>query len=346
MEFACCNKTTCEAHDPLICTRCERNFHVACALPSKSLIWEPDESIRLMWRCPSCGSASPRNNKDDTPCRNVTKRSQPKSDKATTSIVDKSAKSNQKPLSLAQITVEEIRSIITSEIKDALSSFQKSFDDLRIEISSLRSSVQFLSDRYDSVTKKMESIEAKMKTIEASRSECLNLQGAVSALQNDINKKEQWARRLNIEIIDIDFITRVTPKHNDSKKSRPIIIRFLSRYKKDDFLARLREKKNLKCCDIGYVAAGNNEPQLEQFRVHPSTINILLCVIVLVICVGAIYCGYRTYKRCLMKWISSEITRNTLRRSLFRQFQQPVLPMAASDEAYQPGQALFSKAKV
>ncbi|CAH0725541.1 unnamed protein product, partial [Brenthis ino] len=132
----------------------------------------------------------------------------------------------------------------------------------------------------------MESIEAKMKTIEASRSECLNLQGAVSALQNDINKKEQWARRSNIEIIgipeaknenllniiskiagvadvknyvatDIDFITRVTPKHNDSKKSRPIIIRFLSRYKKDDFLTRLREKKNLKCCDIGYVGNSN-----------------------------------------------------------------------------------------
>ncbi|CAH0719039.1 unnamed protein product, partial [Brenthis ino] len=161
MEFACCIKTTCEAHDPLICTRCERNFHVDCALPSKSLNWEPDESIRLMWRCPSCGSASPRNNKDDTPCRNVTKRSKPKSDKATTSIVDKSAKSNQKPLSLAQITAEEIRSIIKSEIKDALSSFQKSFDDLRIEISSLRSSVQFLSDRYDSVTKRWNLLKRK-----------------------------------------------------------------------------------------------------------------------------------------------------------------------------------------
>ncbi|CAH0730377.1 unnamed protein product, partial [Brenthis ino] len=93
------------------------------------------------------------------------------------------------------------------------------------------------------------------------------------------------------------------------------------------------------------AAAGNNQSQLEEFRVHLSTINILLGVIVLVICVGAIYCGYHTYKRCLMKWISSEITRNTVRRSLFRQFQQPVLPMAAPDEAYQPGQALFSKAK-
>lgn len=288
MEFACCEKSTCEAYDPIICSLCERHFHIACALPSKTPNWEPDESVRLLWRCPSCGSASPRNNKDDTPCRNVTKRSKQKSDKGmTTSIIDRSAKTSQKSnLSLAHITVDEIRSIIKSEIKEAFSSFQKKFDDLRTEISSLSSSMQFLSDKYENVSKKIESAEAKLKTLEASRSDCLNLQGVVTSLQNDVNKKEQWARRSNIEIIgipeaknenllniinklsgvadiknfadsDIDFVTRVTPKHNDSKKSRPIVIRFLSRYKKDDFLARLREKKNLKCCDIGYAGNSN-----------------------------------------------------------------------------------------
>lgn len=93
------------------------------------------------------------------------------------------------------------------------------------------------------------------------------------------------------------------------------------------------------------AAGGDNHSDLEQFKFHLSTTNILLSVIVLAIGVGALYGVYRTYKRCHMKWITSEITKNTLRRSLFRQYQRAPLPIGAATEAaesaFQP-QAVFS----
>ncbi|XP_045452588.1 uncharacterized protein LOC123661647 [Melitaea cinxia] len=285
MEFACCVKSACEYNDPLKCTFCERNFHIACALPSKSPNWGPDDNTRLSWQCPSCVGSSPRNNDDDTPCRYVTKRPKQKLEKSIANVTNKIA-ITEPNLSIAQVTIEQIRAIIKSELEVAFSSFQKNFDELRAEISTLRGSMQFLSDKYDHVTKRIESVEAKIKPLQAVKSDCLDLQSVVTSLQVEINKKEQWARRSNIEIVgvpetknenllnvisniskvvdintyaeaDIDFVTRVSPKNNDSKKPRPIVIRFLCRYKKDDFLARLREKKNIICSDIGFVGNSN-----------------------------------------------------------------------------------------
>lgn len=177
----------------------------------------------------------------------------------------------------------EIRNIVKSEIRDALSSFNKVVEDLKCEVSTLRSSVSFLSENYDSMCKKMQCFESKMKSNDALKVDYNNLLASVSSIQADMNKKEQWDRRSNIEIIgvpesksenlmdivmkisnmdsqicsksDIDFVTRVTPKQNDSKKPRPVVIRFLSRHKKDDLLARLREK-TMKASDLGFI--GNN----------------------------------------------------------------------------------------
>lgn len=85
-------------------------------------------------------------------------------------------------------------------------------------------------------------------------------------------------------------------------------------------------------------AAGSNEAGIEQFRFHLTTTNVLLSIIVLLICLGFLFCVYRVYKRCHTKWITSEISRNNLRRSIFRQRQFP----APTDEASQP-QAYFAK---
>lgn len=97
----------------------------------------------------------------------------------------------------------------------------------------------------------------------------------------DANSRDQWARRSNIEIIgipekrnenlfniiekladraeykfmatDIDFVTRVAPSSHDNKQIKPIIVRFLSRYRKDDFLSSVRKLKNLRPRDLGFT---------------------------------------------------------------------------------------------
>ncbi|XP_073955712.1 uncharacterized protein [Choristoneura fumiferana] len=117
----------------------------------------------------------------------------------------------------------------------------------------------------------------------------------------ELNSKEQWARRSNIEIqgipetnnenllqiftkiteiagfpinvsTDIDFITRVAHMESKSKKPKAIIVRFLARYKKDDCLSRLRKLRDFKACDAGF--AGSNSSIY--FNDHLTKANKLL----------------------------------------------------------------------
>lgn len=91
------------------------------------------------------------------------------------------------------------------------------------------------------------------------------------------------------------------------------------------------------------AAAGSNSSQLEEFKFHLSTTNILLAIIVLVICIVAINCVYRSYKRCHTDWMSAEFARNALRRSLYRP-PQPQLPFTTADDVMP--KAMFSTSKV
>lgn len=278
MEFACCKSDISDVDDPLVCTSCDREFHISCVLPNRSSNWEPNEGIRQFWRCPSCSSNSPsNNNNDDTPVRNITKRrTKDKYTKPGASFNGSSA---------TETSINEFRQIIRSEIKDAFCDFHKILEDVKTEITTVQNSLQFMSENYDLVLTRLEAIESKVKYYDTIKTDMAHMNKSIELIQSDINKKEQWARRSNIEVIgvpesnsenlmdlvrklsdlinyescinnDIDFITRVTPKTNNTKKSRPIVMRFLSRYKKDDFLARLREKKLLKAFILGY--AGNS----------------------------------------------------------------------------------------
>ncbi|CAG9137815.1 unnamed protein product [Plutella xylostella] len=103
------------------------------------------------------------------------------------------------------------------------------------------------------------------------------LQSSVDSLQLEQNDKDQWSRLNNVEIkgvpiknnenlfkiveslgehiglpvlkSQINFVTRV-PAYNSKEKS--ILIGFLNRYTKEDFVAAGRAKKELKACDVGY----------------------------------------------------------------------------------------------
>ncbi|CAH2087987.1 unnamed protein product [Euphydryas editha] len=96
----------------------------------------------------------------------------------------------------------------------------------------------------------------------------------------DNNRREQWSRRSNLEIYgiperksenllvllkdiaqridfplnidcDLDFITRVAPREKNLKKPKPIVVRFLARYKKDEFLSKAKKSK-IKASDLGF----------------------------------------------------------------------------------------------
>ncbi|CAG4942970.1 unnamed protein product [Parnassius apollo] len=126
------------------------------------------------------------------------------------------------------------------------------------------------------------------------------LKTSVNKLEIENNTRDQWARRSNIEICgvpekknenlitiienckkayipfnastDMDFVTRVASLSKDKKMPKRIIVRFMSRYYKDEFLSKVRQLKNLKASDIGF--SGNNSYVF--FNDHLTSSNKLL----------------------------------------------------------------------
>lgn len=154
------------------------------------------------------------------------------------------------------------------------------------EISSIKSSMEFLHGKYEEVNKRLDRVDKEIKTFSAKTLEVGELRLSMDNMLKDNNSKEQWARRSNIEIVgvpqrknedlisvlrdiarvadfkldpsvDVDFVTRVAPRNNDDKKIKPIVVRFLARWKKDEFLSHAKKLK-LKCSDLGFSNNSNS----------------------------------------------------------------------------------------
>lgn len=211
------------------------------------------------------------------------------------------ARRNVKKDDIDALTPDRIRAIIREEMKEAVSSIADTLADLKNEFSKLQNSVDFISKKYDTVLKRIDDVENKSKSISVIQSDINGLKSLNDDIQLHIQKQEQWGRRSNIEIIglpektgenllnivsqlgsyakcpvnpqtDIDFVTRVAHKSKDvKKKPRPVIVRFLARHKKDNFLAHLRDVKDLKACDVGY-----QDTSRVYFNEHLTTSNKIL----------------------------------------------------------------------
>ncbi|CAH0724908.1 unnamed protein product, partial [Brenthis ino] len=181
--------------------------------------------------------------------------------------------------------LEHVKSIISSEIaslKTEFKSFMLPLENevkaLRQEFLSVRESLEFFNSKFEELNSRILHCESEVKQLSSKSIEFGNLKSKFESIEIENNNKEQWARRSNIEIYgipekknenlfsilqdiakkadinlnlntDIDFITRVAPKNSENKKIKPIIVRFLCRWKKDDFLSLVRKQK-LSCNDL------------------------------------------------------------------------------------------------
>lgn len=306
MKFQCCKITSDDSDSSMMCNKCKHNYHMQCLYPNdKKAI---TNQCKKSWLCPECSSKQPRQlNKDNTPVR-VSSRAQLQNtpDKVTATRGGCNTLSPPSPSIYDYgLNADVIRNIVASEmskIKDDISSqVQKvlalELKPIRDEINSLKSSVTYFNEQFESLSKRIENVEKGMKECKIASSNLSGLKSNVMKIEKNINNNDQWSRRSNIEIYgipkkknenlldilkiicnriqhnvdpgsEIDFITRVAPKQADSKKIKPIVIRFLARYKKDDFLSRARKSK-LKASDIGYTGCNNSV----YFNEHLTSFN-------------------------------------------------------------------------
>lgn len=203
----------------------------------------------------------------------------------------------------------ELREIIRQEMSEMKKSLEAGFKDLlnakfrkiEEEFKEMKKAVSFVNNKYEEIKKQLSDQDKSIKSMSIIAADVSELQTSLDKLETENNARDQWARRSNIEICgiperknenlirtiddlakqaeipfnagtDMDFVTRVASLTKDNKKPKRIIVRFMSRYYKDEFLAKVRKLKNLRACDIGF--SGNNS--MVFFNDHLTNSNKLL----------------------------------------------------------------------
>lgn len=243
MKCASCNTYF---NDGVSCNGCKRDFDFGCALISEAGYRKLGPDRRAQWRCPQCKTASP------------------------------------KTTAAEQVTFETVL-LELREQKVLLSRLPELINDvksLKNEIMELKLSCEFNSAKLEEFESRIVTVENKVSSIQQSRSTISS--DEIAALKKDNAHREQWSRLNNVEVkgvpirntenlfsltekisaaigysfpqTQINYIARV-PTHNSKGKS--IIISFINRYIKEEFVAAARAKKRILARDIGFTADEN-----------------------------------------------------------------------------------------
>ncbi|CAH0713467.1 unnamed protein product, partial [Brenthis ino] len=294
MKYACCKSTAGGATEGVTCIKCGLKYHYNCVNPSGTN--NKLNQDKSKWICPECKSSMPRQvNQDNTPVRGGTSNTKYNYSEnvnlqrgGSTSAGVSPCKSVESEASF----LEQVRLIVSSEIStlrteliSSLAPLQCDLKSLREEVCSFKDSLDFFNNKFEEFTTRITNCESKIKYMSERCLELNSLKSKVEAIEIENNNREQWSRRSNVEIYgipekknenlvtilqdiadkadlnldmktDIDLVTRVASKDKDVKRVKPIIVKFLCRWKKDDFLSRVRKLK-LKCNDIGFSSNNN-----------------------------------------------------------------------------------------
>nr|XP_026497986.1 uncharacterized protein LOC113402084 [Vanessa tameamea] len=300
-KFGCCTSTKADQASILNCKLCQISFHYRCIFPQKENK-KLSSDLKSSWICPDCSQkcrVPNHRNKDNTPVRgNALDVSDSKEDSADDNITLR-VRPNQDQI--GQSLSRDIQNIIKSEfsaMKLDLSSISNEITSLRQEIQDIKIAMGFINDEHNKINDKIFQMETKFKAFDALVTSVEHLKSVSEKIEMDINTKDQWARRSNIEICgipekkgenllrlteeiavkagfdlkpsDIDFVTRVA-SNSQVNKPKPIVIRLQARYRKDDFLACLKKLK-LMCSDLGFA---KNDSRI-YFNDHLTKFNKML----------------------------------------------------------------------
>lgn len=240
-KCASCNK---QFNDGVQCQGCKRHLDFSCASITEVGYRKLGAERRASWRCPICRGASP------------------------------SPRSDHEPISLEMI-MSELR-----DMKRQLSSLPTLVEEMRgikDDITELKKSCEFTSSKVDEFQNRLLEMERKFPDIVQLQERLSQADDELIRLRGELQARDQLGRLNNVEIkgvplkrnenlytiIDtlgktvgyevaksqINYIARV-PIPNTKDKS--IVVSFLNRYTKEDFVASARAKKIILARDLGY----------------------------------------------------------------------------------------------
>lgn len=166
------------------------------------------------------------------------------------------------------------------DLKLQLAGLPGFFDEVKVmksELTELKASCEYSCAKVDDFGVRLSKLEQKIPALERMLDVVNSTQNAVADLKKELGDREQWSRLNNVEVkgvplrkdenlfsiinalskkvgyefpkSQINYISRV-PTFNSKEKS--IVVSFLNRYVKEEFIAAARAQKNLTASDIGF----------------------------------------------------------------------------------------------
>ncbi|CAG9783468.1 unnamed protein product [Diatraea saccharalis] len=258
------------------CSTCKRRYHFGCGGISERG-FNRLGSRRDKWICSNCRDTNVTHSEDASP--SATSSRTPVVAKTTLGPKMKLSEVDNGQPSDHDETLKDILAIVTG-LQTEFQSFHRIESDLKqvkADVADLKAS---LDSRIDDISDRVSNLESRISAVENAKTELDHLKKIINVLVEDNNRSEQWVRRSNIQIngipfksgenlinvtkrladrcsfplkdTDIDFVTRIAVKDHNDKRPKPIILKMQSRYRKDEFLAAIRNLKNIKASDLGF----------------------------------------------------------------------------------------------
>lgn len=238
-----CANCNSQFNDGVQCSSCNKLLDFSCASVTEVTWRKLGADRRAQWKCSACKS---------TP----------------------TLPSPQPPASL-DIVLSEIR-----EMKQQLSSLPTLVNDIRSikdELAEVKKSCDLSCGRLDDFDAKLVELEAKTSELEKLQDTVSSLQAELASTKFELSSSDLRSRLNNVEIkgvplkkdenlftivdaicrkinyncakTQINYVSRV-PIHNSNEKL--VIVSFLNRYIKEDFIAAARAVRDLSTSDIGF----------------------------------------------------------------------------------------------
>ncbi|KAF9416154.1 hypothetical protein HW555_006406 [Spodoptera exigua] len=232
--------------DGVQCGLCKKHYDFPCAQISESGWRKLGVERRAVWKCTTCrGRASP------APAT-------PTPDPPSLENIMKEIQALKAHLTGLPTLVEDVKSI-------------------KSEISEMKLSCEFLSGKIDDFATKLSAIEARVSSLEDLSENVSTLQSDVGMLKLQLAVNDQRSRLNNVEIkgvpekpnenlftvieaignavnfsipkSQINYLYRIQVSNT---KEKSIVVNFVNRYVKEDFVASARAIKTLSTADVGF----------------------------------------------------------------------------------------------
>lgn len=251
----------------LKCKACRRIYHHACVNMTTAHYMQNKTSLLNTWKCPACINVTRRNNKDNTPVRQVHAPSLDMScdEEPSQEVANTTQHSQSAPITYDQINglfesfrvslANDIRVTIKSEINTAIENLKSEFTattdflsseqcDLRKELNVAKTTIKDLESENLKMSSEMRNLERRLVSLEkSSRSQNLEIQCVPeNKAENLFEIVNKLGKEINVSITDAEVKStrRVSKLEKSAERPRNILVTLSSERQRDTILTAFK----------------------------------------------------------------------------------------------------------